>query len=125
MSDQKKQRHGCLAAYLILMIVANSLMALIYLLGSGSMREQYPDAPRWGFPVLAVLGIVNVICAIALFSWKELGFFGFLATSLVASIVNFAIGLNIIQALAGLVGLAILYGVLQIGNGNKGWPQLE
>ena len=123
--EQKKQRHGCLTAYLILMIIANSLVALIYLLASSAMRDAYPDAPGWAFPALAVLGIVNVLCAIALFGWKKLGFFGFVATSLIAAVVNFAVGLNAIQAVLGLVGLVVLYGVLQIGKEDKGWPQLE
>jgi hypothetical protein len=29
------------------------------------------------------------------------------------------------SSLLGLVGIAILYGVLQIGKKNKEWPQLE
>jgi len=125
MSEQKKQRHGCLTAWLILMIIANSLVALMYLFGIGAIRKHFPDAPDWAFPVLAVLGIVNLVCAIALFSWKKWGFFGFAATSVVALIVNLTVGLNIIQAFLGLVGIAILYGVLHIGKENKGWPQLE
>lgn len=28
-------------------------------------------------------------------------------------------------SILGLVGIAILYGVLQISDENKGWPQLE
>jgi len=101
MSEQTKQRHGCLTAWLILMIIANSLTSLMYLFGSGAIRQQFPDAPGWAFPVLAVLGIVNLVFAIALFSWKKWGFFGFAATSVAASIVNLAVGLNITQALFG------------------------
>lgn len=125
MSERMKQRHGCLTAWLILMIITNSVMALMYLFGSGMIRQRFPDAPSWAFPVLAVLGIINLICAIALFSWRKWGFIGFAATSVAAIIVNLAVGLNIIQALMGLLGIAVLYGVLHIGKENKGWPQLE
>jgi hypothetical protein len=50
---------------------------------------------------------------------------GFLATSIVALFVNFALGIGIGQSLLGLLGVALLYAVLQIGKENKGWPQLE
>jgi hypothetical protein len=120
-----KQRHGCLTAWLVLMIIANSGTALVYLLGSAAIKQNLPNAPGWAFPVLAVLGILNVACAVALLQWKKWGFFGFIASALAAFGVNLAIGLNIVQACFGLVGVAVLYAVLQIGNENKGWPQLE
>ena len=46
-SEELKRRHGCLTTWLILVIVANSLTALLYLFGSGAIREQFPDAPGW------------------------------------------------------------------------------
>jgi hypothetical protein len=125
MSDQPKQRHGCLTAWLILMIIANSLTALMYLFGSQAVRQQFPNAPHWAFPVLTILGLVNLACAIALFRWKKWGFFGFVGTSLVAFAINMIVGVSIIQALFGLLGFAILFGVLHLGKENKGWPQLE
>jgi hypothetical protein len=42
-----------------------------------------------------------------------------------AIIINLALGLGIFQSAVGLIGIAVLYGVLQIGKENKGWPQLE
>jgi hypothetical protein len=39
--------------------------------------------------------------------------------------VNLTIGVNIAQGILGLAGVAILYGVLHIGNEKKGWTQLE
>ena len=70
-------------------------------------------------------GILNIVCAVALFQWKKWGFFGFVATSILALGLNLTIGLNIFQVILGLAGIAILYGVLQIGNERKGWTQLE
>lgn len=124
MSDGK-QRHGCLTAFLVLMVIANAASALMYLLGSAAIRQNFPSAPAWAFPVLAVMGIVNVVCAIALFQWKKWGFFGFLVTSAITFVVNLMVGLNIVQAILGLAGVAILYGVLQIGKERKGWTQLD
>lgn len=122
---EAKQRHGCLTAYLVAMIVLNSITALIYIFGTDFIKKGVPNAPTWTLPVLAVGGILNVVFAVALFRWKKWGFFGFVAMSILALCVNLTIGLNIFQIILGLAGIAILYGVLQIGNENKGWTQLE
>lgn len=123
--NEMKQRHGCLTAFLILMIIANSVTTILYLFASDTIGKNLPNAPAWVFPVLAVGGIFNVVCAIALFQWKKWGFFGFVATSILAFTVNLMIGLNIVQVLSGFVGVAILYWALQIGKENKGWAHLE
>jgi len=121
-----KQRHGCLTALLIWMIIANSLTALLYLFGSAALQEQLPTMPHWVFPILALLSIVNLVCTIALFSWKKWGFFGFAGSAAIIFIINVAVGLGIFQTLLGLAGVVLLYGVLQIGKEEKkGWSQLE
>jgi hypothetical protein len=125
MRDQNKQRHGCLTAWLILMIIANSLTSLAFFMGSQSVRLNFPMAPPWAFPVLGALGVINLVCAIALFKWKKWGFFGFAASSIVAFVVNLMVGVPILQALLGIVGFVVLFAVLQIGTENKGWTQLE
>ena len=124
MSEQK-QRHGCLTAWLVLMIIANSAAALMYLFGSSAIKRALPGIPSWALITLAVFAIFNLVCAIALFKWKKWGFWGFLVSSVVALVVNISVGLGAGQSLAGLVGIALLYGVLHIGKENKGWPQLE
>ncbi len=120
-----KNRHGCLTAWLIMMIIANAATALMYLLGSGTIRQTVPTMPEWAFPVLIVASLVNLVCAFALFQWKKWGFWGFCATSVVALVVNLSADLGIGTALVGLVGVLLLYGVLHIGKENKGWPQLQ
>lgn len=125
MSDQNKKRHGCLTAWLILMIIANSLTSLAFLIGSQSVRLKFPQAPPWAFPVLGALGVINLVCAIALLKWKKWGFFGFVASSLIAFAVNLMVGVPIYQALLGIVGFVVLFGLLQIGKENKGWTQLD
>ncbi len=66
--NQPKQRHGCLTSYIILMIVANSALALAYLLVGSTIN---PGIPLWAFVVLGVFAVFNLICAIALFKWKR------------------------------------------------------
>ena len=121
---EQKQRHGCLTAWLVLMIMGNSAAALIYLLARQTIKQAFPASPGWLFPVLAVFSIFNLVCAIALFKWKSWGFWGFLLSSIVAFIVNLSTGLGIGQSLLGLLGIVLLYAVLHIGKEEKGWSQL-
>jgi hypothetical protein len=122
----QKQRHGCLTAWLVLVIVVNAVVALLYVVGGGVVASTLPSDRGWLVPVLAVLALANVAFAIALFTWKRWGFYGFVASSLIGLVINIAIGINPAQAVFGLLGVAILYGVLQIGDQtSKGWPQLE
>jgi hypothetical protein len=122
---QQKQRHGCLTAILVVMIIANSASALMYLLGSGFIRQNSPNMPDWAFPVLIVGSLFNLACAIALFKWKKWGFWGLAASSAVVFFINLSIGLALGSAVLGLMGIFVLYGVLQIGQERKGWTQLE
>lgn len=124
MADEKN-RHGCLTALLILMIIANSATALMYLFGRGMIRHSLPSLPDYVFPILIVMALFNLVCAIALFKWKKWGFWGFCASTVVALAVNLSAGLGIGRSLTGIIGVLVLYGVLHIGKGNKGWPQLD
>ena len=120
-----KNRHGCLTAILILMIFANSVTALAYLLGGNAMRSVVPNAPGWIFTVLLVGSLFNLACSIALFQWKKWGFWGFCVNSAVVFGINRAIGMGAGTSVLGLLGILLLYGVLHIGGEKNGWSQLE
>lgn len=120
-----KHRHGCLTAFLIVGIILNIATALFYLLGSDLVTANQPNLPRWALPALAIIGLCNVAFFIALFFWKKWAFYAFIGSAIFTFIVNLAIGQNAVTAILGLCGVAVLYGVLQIGGPNKGWTQLE
>jgi hypothetical protein len=125
-SPSVKQRHGCVTTYLVLAIIANSATALLYLLGREAIKRSSPQhIPDWAFPVLIAVCLFNLVCAVALFRWKKWGFWGLVASAAVALCVNSAIGLGPLAAIGGIIGVLLLYGVLQIGKENKGWSQLE
>jgi len=124
-STNEKKRHGCLTAYLVFMLIINSGTALVYLTSSNAIRNNLPNMADWSFAVLIIGSIFNLVCAVALFKWKKWGFWGFTGTSCIGFITNLYIGTPIVSACLGLTGIAILYGVLQIGNDNKGWTQLD
>jgi len=107
------------------MIIANSATALIYLLGSETIRRAVPTIPGWTFPVLIAGAILNLVFAVALLKWKKWEFWGFVVSGVAVFFINVAAGLRVGSALAGLLGVAVLYGVLHIGGATKGWPQLD
>jgi hypothetical protein len=122
-TGKRKKRHGCLTAWLILIIVVAIISTVRYLAGA-IFWGSFGNLPGWVIPV-SVIGVVfTVVCAGALFKWKKWGFWGYCAISVVAFIINISFGLGV-TSFAGLVGVAILYGVLNIGGENKGWSQLE
>ncbi|MGB7327921.1 MAG: hypothetical protein WBD31_23805 [Rubripirellula sp.] len=121
-----KQRHGCLTAWLLLMLVMNAIVVIVYLVNGQAIQTQlHPSAPDWVIPALTIGGILNVVFFLALFSWKRWGFWGLVLTYTFGSVVNLAAGLTIQQVLGSLIGLLILFIVLRIGNDRNGWSQLE
>jgi hypothetical protein len=84
-------------------------------------------APHWALVAFVFMGSVNIACAISLWRWKKWGFYVLVATALAGVAINLSIGVTVLRALFGLTGLAILFGVLQLGDGKdkKGWTQLE
>ena len=118
-ANTSKQRHGCVTAWLILMIIGNSLLAIIYLFASSFITKYLPgDVSMAMIILLGIIGIANVIFAIMLFQWKKIGFWGFIGTSVVAMVINFSIGTGVGQSLYGLIGIVILYAILQIKKDN-------
>ncbi len=122
MTDTKK-RNGWLTAWLILIIIANAITLLIYL--SGVASQVLGPMPGWFIAVAIVLSLFNVICVIALFRWKKWGFWGICVSAIIEFIVNISIGEAVGVTILGLVGPLILFGLLHVGEKDKGWPQLE
>ncbi len=120
-----EKRHGCLTTWLILMIVANAATAISTPLMYDSIKRVAPNASPATMALISIAGVANVIFAIALFRWKKWGFLGFVATSVIALITNLFIGVGIAQSVFGLVGIGILYWVLNMGGSNKAWTRLQ
>ena len=123
--NELKIRHGCLTVWLVWLLIANSAIVMIYIFSYLAIKEIYPNAPVWAFPILTLGVILNIVFLIALFRWKKWGLWGSVVTYSLLFIVNLLVGISFIQAFLGLSGLVILFGVLQIGKEHKGWSQLE
>ena len=122
-----KKRHGCVTAWLIIIIIANSIIAAGYTFGSEFIAQNYPGGiSNVALVLLAVFGIANIVSAIMLLKWKKIGFWGFVASCIGILAVNLSIGISVSQSIWGLIGIAILYGVLQIKKDNvSAWTNLD
>ena len=108
MTEQNVKRGGCLTAFLILMLVANSLTSLLYLLFSGIIRQASPNIPGWVTIILGIFGAINFLLSLAIWKWKKWGLYGFGASTVIVFIINLSIGTPILNSLFGLLGIIIL-----------------
>ena len=107
------------------MLAVNGLTFIYYVLAGDRIAAAFPNAPSWSPYVLAVGCAFNVILTISVFRWKKWAFYAFCVVAGFTFILNLLIGVSLFSAILGLIGPALLYGVLQIGDANKGWPQLK
>jgi hypothetical protein len=116
-----KKRHGCLTAWLLIIILFNIGVTIYTIVVVSSDPEQYY---AWAMPVQIIFGVWSVICAIAIFMWKKWGFYGFFLGAVAGMITNIVIG-NYTYMLQPFIALLCLFGVLNIGGDKRGWTQLE
>jgi hypothetical protein len=129
-----KQRHGCLTAFLVLAIPSSALVALVSLLIAlvGPAAYKFTDsanAPGWTLWADCIATVLSTVSLMAIFVWRKWGFYGVIASALLAMGSYLGSMPTLIQAASMLVlylvGIGILFGVLQIGRDKKGWAQLE
>ncbi len=126
MTPTTPRRHICLTAYLILMLVVNIAMLAACFFDEEGIEDLLPDAPIWLSYVLVAGGyVLNIFLILALFRWKKWAFYACCLVAVARFFVNLSLEAPLFGAVMGLLGPAILYGVLQIGKENKGWPQLK
>jgi len=78
-------------------------------------------------PATSLLTIADIAFVVLLLKWKRIGFWGFAASGV--CMVAFSIGSDpttLIQSISGLVGIGILFAILQFTrNGVSAWKNLE
>jgi hypothetical protein len=116
---RSKSRHGCLTAWLVLMVVTNAGIAVFY--GLTLVAMEGANVPL--LVLLSAAGLANAGFAVALLRWKRWGFWGFVASTVVVFLVNLVF-VSAGPAFFGLVGIAILWFALQSGT-PKAWEQLD
>ncbi|HEX2092725.1 MAG TPA: hypothetical protein VHG28_10000 [Longimicrobiaceae bacterium] len=121
----KPPRHGCLTTFLVVIVLANTLIALLYLLNGDAVAADAPTPWPGAIQLLGLIAICNVMFAVAVFRWKKWGFYGFAASTIIVLGINLSIGIGIEAAFPGVAGIAILYWTLHMGGERRAWPHLE
>ncbi len=124
-SPKQKQRHGCLTAFLIFMLLANLLAAYGNIAMQEGILSVFPRLSSNLILILAAGGLLNVVFVIAIFNWKKWGFWGFSVSAIIVFSINVYGGVGVFAAVAGLAGVLVLFAVLKIGKEKAGWDQLE
>ena len=124
---ESKQRHGCATAWLIVMIIGNSLTATVYLFASELITEN-STVPISDDMILfmGMVGVLNLLFAVMLLQWKKWAFWGIAATTSITFATNLSLGLGVSNSILGFLGIIALFGILQIKkDGISTWDNLE
>ena len=112
---------------MVLLVLANGFSAVSFLFYRDALTESLgtplPENMLW---ISGALSVLNLIFALMLFSWKKWAFWGLLLTSLLSFGLNLYLGLGIVNASIGLLGIVLLYALLQMKHkGKSAWEQLS
>lgn len=124
MENNLKQRNGCITAWLWFAIIANIGMAIFYAV---SMFSAYSTEMALGFGICSIFGVINVLGAILLMRWNKTGFYLFLVSSLICTVVNvFVLKMSAATAISSVFAIVIWWAILQAKkDGVSAWSQLE
>ena len=76
-----KKRHSCLTAWLIFLLILNSLAALGSILGLGDLEESVRI-------FVIISSVFHLVCLTALFNWKKWGFWGYIRSDIIWTVVS-------------------------------------
>jgi len=122
--NEGKERHGCVNAWLWIVIISNLGLGIYY---ATMMFSAYTNTMSLGFGLLSILATLNVLGAILLMRWNKCGFYLFVVSSVLAALVNLGVlNLEPVVLLSGLFAILIWWGILQIKkDGISAWSLLE
>ncbi len=123
--EEPKTRHGCVTAWLVIVILVNTFVALVGIILREEFQRRFPAEISWLIPVMTVIALANVICAVALLNWKLWGFIGMWVIAAGGVALNLYIGASLTDIASWVVGPALATVLLQLGDRKTTWSQLE
>lgn len=124
---KNKQRHGCLTAWLIYLIIAYSFGTIIFFFKTDEISKitLYKTSENLNM-IYGSLAILGVVFSVMLLKWVKLGFWGILFISISILIMRIINDLKITSSIYVFLCLLVLFGLLQLKKGNiSGWNNLE
>lgn len=107
--EEDKKRGFGLTLFLVLMFIINPITAFTYFTQTEMIIELTPSLSVGMLYFLGVAAIANVALAAGIWVWKKWAVFGFYSVGIIAFGANLYIGIDIVSALVGLIGPAIIY----------------
>jgi predicted nucleic acid-binding Zn ribbon protein len=128
-----RQRHGFTSVWLIFSLIGFAFSGIQYLLLlhiPGDFFQMIREAINISDEFIILLGIISlagIAADVLLLKWKKIGFWILCGVSVVSFVVNMiALKENILLNFLGLLGIAVMWGVLHISkDGKNTWEQLE
>ncbi|MDR3258149.1 MAG: zinc ribbon domain-containing protein [Fusobacteriaceae bacterium] len=123
-NNNKKKRHGFTTFWLIVTLVSQIFSVATYLYSFRMLANFFNTSSNF-FVLYIVAAIIGAVGTVLLLTWKKAGFWIFVGISIVNLILNLIIGISIGKILIGLIGVPIMWAVLQIRKNEKTtWEQL-
>lgn len=117
-------RHGCLSAWLVLTLLAQCA-AIAWYITIGNINVPHASI-LFLHDALYIAGCVgSIACVIALFCWRRWGFGGIAAIAVIMFSLNVAFRYSLVPSILGFGGLAVLYGLLNMGGIRSAWRNMK
>ena len=115
----QRKRHGCLTAWLIVMVALNILGILLV---AGIFAAV--DAPGWLLGVSIGSGVLALIFIIGVFMWKKWGAIGIIAIYAISIVLNLISG-SYTSIIGNVIGLSVFLAVMNMGGPDKAWNHMD
>ena len=121
--ENLKERHGCVSAWLWMVIVVNLCFCVYYFM---TMLDS-ESSQSLGYGFLSSLSVFLILGAILLMRWSRCGFYLMVGTSLLILIVNhFLLEIEVGYSIPGILGILFWWVILQIRkNGVSAWKLMD
>lgn len=121
--ENLKERHGCVSAWLWMVIVVNLCFCVYYFM---TMLDS-ESSQSLGYGFLSSLSVFLILGAILLMRWSKCGFYLMVGTSLLILIVNhFLLEIEVGYSIPGILGILFWWVILQIRkNGVSAWKLMD
>ena len=121
--ENYKERHGCVSAWLWIVIVANLCFCIYYFM---TMLDS-ESSLSFGYGLLSALSVSLILGAILLMRWSRCGFYLMIVASLLTLVVNhFLLEIEVAYSIHGILGILFWWAILQIRkNGVSAWKQMD
>jgi len=109
-------------------LIAMNVLAMVvvtFFLSRSQIRQVAPDYDDGHFLLLILGGVLNIVFLGAMLRRRMWGYVGLWVVAIAAVALNIAAGMQVAKAVSSLIGLVVLYWVLQIGGERSGWSRLK